>query len=490
MKKKTRGSALFRQYFTVTSLIILLSFSILGSAMLFFVARYWINDKKQLMSENVDNIVATTIDLVESSGTEFDNVNSVRILCNMLTTISSAIDSDVFVCNTEGEVVYCQHTLRQDMILYTGKCPIHSSYHISKDILDGMSSDGYSELTKLDGLFLNYNFVVAKPIETDSNIIGYVFSTQPILSGMIDFLVSILQIFLISSIIALLIACAAAYYLTYRLTSPLREMSDATKRYAQGDFSYRVFVSGKGELADLSVAFNLMAKELATLESSRRSFVANVSHELKTPMTTIGGFIDGILDGTIEEDKHEYYLQIVSNEVKRLSRLVTGMLNMSKIEAGELSIKPVKFDISEMIFRTTLAFEQIIEKKSIEIVGMDSMQSITVNADEDMINQVVYNLIDNAVKFTPPEGTITFGVNSDDDKVIVRIKNTGEGIPSDEIGRVFERFYKVDKSRSYDVRGAGLGLYLVRTMIEMHGGKISVISTENEFTEFIFWLPI
>lgn len=491
MRRKMQGSVLFRQYFSVTSLIILLSFVILGSAMLFFGVRYWAGDKKQLMSENIDNIVLTATELVETGNTQLDNINSVRIICNMLSTISSSIDADVFICNTKGDVVYCQHILKQNMVVFTGKCPFHSSYHINTMILDKTAASGeFFELTKLDGTFLNNNFVVAKPIKVSNETIGYVFAAQPILSGIKAFLLTIFQIFFISAVIALLIAFASTYFLTYQLTRPLREMSEATKRYAQGEFSYRVEAPGKGELTDLSIAFNSMAKELATLESTRRSFVANVSHELKTPMTTIGGFIDGILDGTIEKDKREYYLKIVSDEVKRLSRLVTGMLNMSKIEAGELSIKPVDFDISEMIFKTTLAFEQIIEKKNIEISGMDTIKSVTIKADEDMINQVIYNLIDNAVKFTPEGGTINFGVESDKERAIIRIKNTGEGIASDEISRIFERFYKVDKSRSYNTNGSGLGLYLVKTIIEMHGGQITAISSENEFTEFIFWLPV
>ncbi|HZJ77460.1 MAG TPA: HAMP domain-containing sensor histidine kinase [Clostridia bacterium] len=491
MKKKMRNSFMFRQYFTVTSLIILLSFSILGSALLVFGVRYWVGDKESLMSENVKSVSSTTSYLVESSGTLMDNSDSVRIICNMLSTISPAIDADVFIANMDGNVIYCQHILKQNMVVFTGKCPVHSSYHIPQDVVEETVENGYySKLTRLDGLFMNYNFVVAQPIYAHGESIGITFATQPILSGIKGYLIAIIQMFLLSSLLALLIALASTYFLTYRLTNPLREMATATKRYAQGDFSYRVDVSGRGELADLSKAFNSMAKELATLESTRRSFVANVSHELKTPMTTIGGFIDGILDGTIENDRHEHYLDVVSDEVKRLSRLVTSMLNMSKIEAGELSIEPTQFNISEMIFKTTLAFEQIIENKSIEIAGMDTIENIVVQADEDMINQAIYNLIDNAVKFTPFGGKITFNGTVEKDNAIISIKNTGLGIPSDEIDRVFDRFYKVDKSRSYDVKGSGLGLYLVKTLIEMHGGQITVLSTENEFTEFIFRLPL
>ena len=274
-------------------------------------------------------------------------------------------------------------------------------------------------------------------------------------------------------------------------------MSAAAKQYATGDFSKRIAIKhlnlkifGKDETDDLVQAFNSMAQALATLEISRRSFVANVSHELKTPMTTIGGFIDGILDGTIDKEKEAQYLKIVSDEVKRLSRLVTGMLNMSKLEAGELDIKPAKFDISEMLFRTLLGFEQILDSKHIEIRGLNEFEANPVTADKDMINQVVYNLIDNAVKFTPEGGYIEISSKHDVEKVIVRIRNSGRGIPSEEIDKIFERFYKVDKSRSYDVKGAGMGLYLCKTIVELHGGQIEARSEAGEYAEFIFRLPI
>ena len=206
-------------------------------------------------------------------------------------------------------------------------------------------------------------------------------------------------------------------------------------------------------------------------------------------MTSIGGFIDGILDGTIGKDRQDYYLRLVSDEVKRLSRLVTGMLNMSKIEAGEMQINLKNFDISATIFKTLLNFERKINDKNIEIVGLDTMQSITVNADEDMIQQVVYNLIDNAVKFTPDSGYIFIKDYKDSEKTFVSIRNSGDGIERDELNKVFERFYKVDRSRSYDVKGAGLGLFLVKSIIELHGGEIRVDSKVGEYTEFAFWIP-
>ena len=163
---------------------------------------------------------------------------------------------------------------------------------------------------------------------------------------------------------------------------------------------------------------------------------------------------------------------------------------MSKIEAGEHDLKPVKFDISEMIFRTLLGFEQMLDNKCIDVRGLDTMTVNLVTADKDMINQVIYNLVDNAVKFTPSGGYIEVSSKSDTEKIIVKIRNSGKGIPSEEIDKIFERFYKIDKSRSYDVKGAGMGLYLVKTIIELHGGHITARSEVGEFAEFIFQLPL
>ena len=266
-------------------------------------------------------------------------------------------------------------------------------------------------------------------------------------------------------------------------------MSAAAKRFAVGDFSYRVKIESNDELADLGYAFNDMAEALDKLEGSRRSFVANVSHELKTPMTSIAGFIDGILDGTIPKEKHEYYLKIVSDEVRRLSRLVVAMLNMSKMESGDFEMKPKNYNITDQIIHILLTFEQKIDKKNIEIRGLETLEPMFVKADTDMVYQVIYNIFDNAVKFTDENGYINIGISDAGDMLEISIENSGLGIKSDELSRIFERFYKVDKSRSLDAKGTGLGLYLAKTIVEMHGGRIFARSKNEKTAEFVFTLP-
>ena len=266
-------------------------------------------------------------------------------------------------------------------------------------------------------------------------------------------------------------------------------MSAAAKSFGDGDFSIRVPVTSNDEIGQLATAFNNMADSLSGSESMNRSFVANVSHELKTPMTTIAGFIDGILDGTIPPERQSHYLHIVSDEVKRLSRLVRTMLNLSRIDNGELKLRPNDFDISETVLSTVLTFEKSIDEKKIDIRGLDTLQPMQVHGDEDLLHQVVYNLVENAVKFTNTGGYISFNVSDSIDRIVVTIENSGSGIQSDELPLVFEKFYKTDKSRSQDKNGMGLGLYLVRTIIKLHGGDISVSSVVNEYTRFSFYIP-
>ena len=232
-----------------------------------------------------------------------------------------------------------------------------------------------------------------------------------------------------------------------------------------------------------------MARSLSSVETMRRSFVANVSHELRTPMTTIAGFIDGILDGTIPAEKRDYYLKIVSDEIKRLSRLVKTMLSLSRIDSGQLRLNMVDFDLLGLTGQTLLTFEKRIEEKSITIEGLEDAEPMPVHGDYDLLGQVLYNLLDNAVKFTNVGGSIQIHIEKRDDRTVCSIRNTGAGIPAEEMPRIFERFYKSDRSRGLDKNGIGLGLYIVQTAVALHKGEVLVRSVEGDYTEFSFWLP-
>ena len=476
---------LFAKYLTIMTAMILVSYLVLGSALTVFLSTRVAGEKELLLTENVKQNAQYCERLFANCNTQEEFNNSLIIICNNLGVTSNAINADVFFCNIEGRVILCKEDFVYSYSPDSDGCMLHKGYVIPSDIMSSVTKGYFFSSSKVQGLFSERTFLAGAPVRAGGTVIGAVFAATPLETSFREYATRMMSLFLSSAIFAAALSFLVVYAFTAKLTRPLRQMSNATKAYAQGDFSKRVGVRGSDEFAELCQNFNRMASALSVLESSRRSFVANVSHELKTPMTTIGGFIDGMLDGTIPPEKHGEYLQIVSNETKRLSRLVTSMLNLSKIEAGELEPKRTEFDISSLIIDCLLSFEQEIEKKNIGVAGLDTIGQVKILADRDMLYQVVYNLVDNAVKFTNENGKITVSAGEKErNQLFVSIENTGEGVSSEEIGKIFERFYKVDKSRSYDVKSAGLGLYLCKTIVELHGGQIYAESVEGQFTRF------
>lgn len=273
-----------------------------------------------------------------------------------------------------------------------------------------------------------------------------------------------------------------------RILSPIKEMTLAAKKFGEGDFSEKVNISAQNEMGFLANTLNDMASSLEAIEENRKSFISNVSHELRTPMTTIGGFVDGILDGTIPESQHRHYLRIVSEEIDRLARLVRSMLNISKYEAGEMKLQTEDFDVTELSVKVVLLFEKRIEAKKVDIRGLDAERHY-VNADKDLIQQVIYNLTENAVKFVNEGGYIAYDFRTEGDRVVITVRNSGEGLKKNEMNKVFDRFYKTDESRGKDKNGVGLGLSIVRSIIKLHEGSVLVRSKPGEYTEFEFSIP-
>jgi len=291
-----------------------------------------------------------------------------------------------------------------------------------------------------------------------------------------------------SSLWVMLASVVAVYLTTEKITTPLKNMTKATKSFAKGDFSTRVAVSGNDEIAELGSAFNNMAESLDNFEKMRNSFLANVSHDLRTPMTTIAGFIDGITSGAIPPEKHEYYLGIISSEVHRLSRLVSELLDVSRLESGERKFNFVNFDLAEMARIILISFEKKIEDKRLDVQFESDEDSMTVFADKDAIHQVVYNLIHNAIKFAREEGKLSVSVTRYNKKIRFSVYDEGTGIDKNEINLIFDRFYKADKSRGLDKSGVGLGLYISKTIIEAHNESIHAESKDENSAEFWFTL--
>ena len=474
---RRRKSSLFRRYFKASATNVLGAFLFFGITMMVFVAGQWWTDKVDTLTRNARNISTSYSEFLDAGTREGRN-----LLKATLDIMSKATVSDYFISDLNGKVILCADD-------NTGLCEKHKELEISKAHMDRAVAGGFSDYATVDE-FGEGRFLVAVPVKNDGDTVAVVFAVEDAITGLLPYVSSILTAMFVIMFIALILVFISMFKLTKEITDPLSEMEEVTSHIAKGDFSHRVSENHKDrDFTEFASSLNKMADELAIEEKSRRSFVANVSHELKTPMTSIGGFIDGILDGTIPPEDEKKYLGIVSNEVKRLSRMVVSMLNLSKIEAGEISINLTEYDISKQIFETLLSFEKRIDEGRINIEGFENMGTVAVKADKDLLQQVVYNLIDNAVKFTPKNGTISFYAENNKEETTVVIRNSGAGVSGEEISRIFERFYKVDKSRSYDTKGVGLGLYIVKTIVNMHDGKITADSNLGEYTEFRFTIP-
>ena len=475
--------SLFKKYLTFGLSILLTSFLALSVTMYFFVNSYWENEKKKNLMSNAKMVASAVEESARYLPAKHALILDERKLFGLTyESISDIIGADIFIVDKTGKCLYCS---RDDGT-------IRSERELPSYVMVATIEGSFFESGNLGGYYSDSRYTAGVPIVFqdenggDVTVFCYATTDNTFISGLP---VTFLQIFLTAAAIMLVIVIIFVASMSYNMSRPLRQMSSAAKKFAVGDFSVRVKVSSDDEIGELATAFNYMADSLSSSESMRRSFISNVSHELKTPMTTIAGFIDGMLDGTIPPERHSHYMRIVSNEVKRLSRLVTSMLSLSRIDRGELKVNKQKFDLFSMLITILASFEQKIVERKLHITGLQDFRSITVNADPDLMYQVIYNLIENAVKFTNEGGTINFAVEETRYDISVMISNTGPGIAPEDIRFVFDRFYKTDKSRSMDKKGMGLGLFIAKTIMRLHGGDIFVDSRVNEYTRFTFRLP-
>lgn len=450
----------------------------LGTAFFFFGKSYLINEYRDKMDTNADEIVSTASILATD-----DSLDSwdLRLL---ISSMSTSYGNHIFITDANGTVVLCsEKTIMCD----------HIGKTLSTDIMTLLDTQGsMDQLSSLESFYPETRFVVAKPItNADGLLIGYAFissNTSTITSAYESFAWVSVSVVIAVMLMSLLLS----YIFTKKLAEPLDEMAVASRKFAHGDFSARIKNEQcrTDEIGILIDSFNDMADSLEKSEARRKEFIGNVSHELRTPMTTIAGFADGILDGTIPKEEEQKYLSAISSETKRLSRLVRGMLDTSQLQAKASDLSRRKdFDISEQIIQTLLSFEKRASEKNLDMDLQLPEDPIIVHADKDAITEVIYNLIDNALKFAFKGSTITLRLYKNAGKAYISIKDTGATIPPDDLPFIFDRFHKSDKSRSLDKDGVGLGLYLVKTIINSHDEDIICTSKDN-VTEFVFTLAL
>lgn len=463
MRKSIAG-----EYFSLSMALIAASMIIISALLLEFSAYIFKDNRKQMLERSSSELRSSSHLYLENG---FDA--AAPELSALYSSQAYRTGMDFILFDSNGDVLVCSET---------SPCS-HMGKRLSMDLMRSASSDGIFSLDSLNGFFqypcLNILYRI------DSADVVYFFSASMSAEEFNNFLMRSVTMFIIVFTVIMAVVYPLLKYNINRILGPLKEMTLAAKKFGEGDFSHKVMITDRNEMGFLANTLNDMASSLEAIEENRKSFISNVSHELRTPMTTIGGFVDGILDGTIDKSQHREYLKTVSEEINRLARLVRSMLNISKYEAGEMRLQTGDFNITELTVKTVLLFEKRIEEKNIEIRGLDA-DKFFVNADMDLIQQVIYNLTENAVKFVNAGGYISYGFRAEDGMVTVVIRNSGDGLKKSEIGKVFDRFYKTDESRGKDKTGVGLGLSIVRSIIKLHDGWIQVRSKTGEYTEFEF----
>lgn len=409
-------------------------------------------------------------------------VNSWEFRTNLSVAALSS-ENQILICDTDGSVVICAGNIQgcEHLEQEMGGNAARRVLRNGMDRVDGAASQIYGE----------ERLAIAEVVYLEEDI-PFCIVLVSVDTASVDALTGrIIKIFISTAILVLLIALLAAPYLTRRETKHIRNMAAAARQIAHGNLNVRIPTGNQNkEFEELALAFNNMTVALQNSETVRQEFVANVSHELKTPMTTIAGYMDGMLDGTIPKEKHHVYMELVATEVRRLSRLVRNMLDVSRLrDQGIPPEKMTDFDICEAAVQALLSFEQRINPKELEVDIDLPEYGIFVHAMEDAVTQVLYNLLDNAVKFVEQGGILRVHAHEQNGKAVISVSNTGPTIAPEELPLLFDRFHKTDKSRSTDRDGVGLGLYIVKTIVLAHGEDIRVTSRDGK-TEFTFTMPL
>ena len=472
---------IFSRLFSMIAALLMLCLLITGVAFRFLMMGWVESEKRKSLSADASALA----DLAEA----YDSAGELESNWNFqigLSLFSEVGEVSAMICDEDGYVVICS-------------CDNLTCDHVGKQVPESyrreMLREGvyYEKNVHLADIYDDARFLAGQAVVNDQtgNLVGFVVVTAP-MNQTTDYMLRSSTFFIYTAIGALGLALVAATFLSRSLVRPLGQMADVARRFGYGETKLRAeqTKSNTREVNDLALAFNTMADSLEQSEQRRQEFIANVSHELKTPMTTIGGYVDGILDGTIPKETEKHYLQIVSSEVRRLSRLVRSMLDLSRIQAQGLDeSRKSRFDLGEAMSDVLITFEQKINARALQVSVDLPEKPVWTKADRDAITQVIYNLLDNAIKFCPVGGSLALVLEQDGQKARLRVRNTGQTIPAEELPLLFDRFHKADYSRSMDREGVGLGLYIVKTILQQHKEEINVTS-ENGVTTFTFSLRV
>ncbi|MBR2846764.1 MAG: HAMP domain-containing histidine kinase [Clostridia bacterium] len=456
---------LFRQYMSIVVSIVLTVCIVLS-----FVASFMIKGSGRMrLEKTVDKVIST---FVEAQ----DDEKAARNLTDNLVQILSEVGrTEIIIFDANGRVRIASEGHR-DFVS-------RDNVRLSMDKI--IAGETVFFETKSD--FLYENIAIGKPIVYNKIIIGGVLC---VISGefISDIMVEILNYAALFGLVLFVVCIFIARALAKRQSRPVNMLKEAISIVSAGNFEKFAPLEIKGDLEDVSADFNKMAETIMRQEKTNKEFIGNISHEIRTPLTIITGFLQGIADGTVPEEKKNEYMGIVIDETKRLTRLVNELLEIARLESSANPVKLQNFDVGDLAKQVIIKFEKNIENKGLDVNFSFEENSCMVSADKDGIERVLTNLTDNAVKFADVGGYIKISTVTSGGKIQVAIENSGEGISREELNSIWNRFHKTDKSRSADKLGVGLGLYIVKNIINQHGEHITAESVPGQYTKFVFTL--
>ena len=485
--------SMYLRQVTVMLGLIVLCMVLLGAGFFSLTYRYQLQEIQSNLDRNA-GLISNYASVAITEGSSLTD----KDLVNYIQSVVLLTDTTVLVCTTDGTVVCAAGSNWNKELLSSGEVSVPE--WAANQLLSGQA---YSGMTTFDGIFNTRCYVTSERLSAlaldpgsgelvaAGSPAGFLFVATDA-TAVVEFLESTFQLFLITAVVVLLITLIICSFTVQRMVEPLKSMCSFAHRFARGEVDVRItddYKNRNDEIGELAAAFNAMADSIAKSEARRSEFVANISHELKTPMTTIAGFSDGILDGTIPPDKERAALQTISSETRRLSRLVRRMLDLSRLQSAENVTAQEQFDVSEVMLRVLVSLENKINARHLDVDTQLPDGPVLVWGDPDAITQVCYNLLDNAIKFSAEGSTMGLSITAKGGKAHVAVRNHGDTIPPDELAMIFDRFHKSDKSRSVDREGVGLGLYIVKTILNNHKENISVTSQDG-VTEFVFTLTL
>ncbi len=394
-----------------------------------------------------------------------------------LDALETYLDATLWIINPSGRMVL------------DSSSPIDLEREVVIDGFDPTITEGsYYTTGTFFGTFEEETLSVFAPITSDFKVMGYVVIHMP-MSDIYATADNLLNISYIMLMILFVLSLIILIFFTEIVYIPLQKITEATVQYASGNMHYEFSVESRDEMGYLAASLSYMASEIARAEDDQKTFIANVSHDFRSPLTSIRGYLEAMLDGTIPPEQFDKYLTIVLNETERLTKLTNSLLTLNNLNTRGMLLDITEFDINAAIRSVAASFEGTCKSKGITIDLVLTGEEMIVSADKDKIEQVLYNLLDNAIKFSHNDSSIKLETTEKRRKIFVSVKDSGIGIPKDDLKLVWERFYKSDLSRGKDKKGTGLGLSITKEIIQAHGENINVISTEGAGTEFIFTLP-